>query len=120
MLTVCRHRVEAEGLTARVTLHLCPLAEFTPTQQFDAATAILVSQHLVPDSAAQAFFHQLAGLLKSQGALYSADLHIARGQSRELMLDLWQRQAVREQRIKLSVLYIMHDGQPGRFPTRAE
>ncbi len=95
MLTACRHRMEAEGLTARVTLHLCPLAEFKSTQQFDAATAILVSQHLVSDSAAQDFFHQLAGLLKPQGALYAADLHIARGQSREWMLDLWRRQALR-------------------------
>jgi tRNA (cmo5U34)-methyltransferase len=95
MLAACRRRLEAEGLTTRVNLHRCSLAEFKPTKVFDAATAILVSQHLFADSAAEGFFHQLARLLKPHGALYSADLHLARGQSWELMLDLWQRQAIR-------------------------
>lgn len=94
MLAVCRRRMDAEGLTARVHLHGCALAEFKSTKAFDAATAILVSQHLFADSAAEEFFHQLAVLLRPHGYLYSADLHLARGQSRELMLDLWRRQAV--------------------------
>lgn len=94
MLTACRRRMEAEGLTDRVTLHGCQLAEFNPSKKFDAATAILVSQHLSADRAAAAFFEQIAALLKPNGRLYSADLHIARGQSRDLTLDLWQRHAL--------------------------
>ena len=93
MLVACRRRIEAEGLTDRVTLHSCSLAEFNPGKTFDAVTAILVSQHLFADKAA-AFFKQSVALLRPAGRLYSADIHIARGQSRDLMLDLWQRQAL--------------------------
>lgn len=93
MLTGCRQRLAAAGLTDRVTLQCCTLAEFKSTTLFNAVTAILVSQHLVADTAAEKFFHQLAALLTPGGYLYSADLHVAKGQDRELMIETWQQQA---------------------------
>ena len=94
MLAFCADRVASEGLTDRVTLHATSLQGFSSASPFDAATAILVSQHLSPDAAAAEFFLQLAALLKPEGRLYSADLHSGAGQDREQVLALWQRQAV--------------------------
>jgi len=93
MLAYCSRRVAAEGLANRVTLHPTSLQNFESSAQFDAATAILVSQHIFPDVAAAEFFQKIASLLKPNGRLYSADLHIGAGQDRELLLALWREQA---------------------------
>lgn len=90
MLSLCQKRIDQEGLSARITLHNATLSEFSSPIAFDAATAILVSQHLNPDTAAQAFFQQIAGLLKPDGLLYSADLSIGAGQDRDSILALWR------------------------------
>ena len=94
MLDFCQERIKSEGLLERVTLHAKSLDSFQSTDSFDAATAILVSQHLAEDSEASEFFCQIARLLKPGGCLYSADLHIAAGQDRERLLDLWRTQAL--------------------------
>jgi len=94
MLALCAKRVEDEGLSARIALHNSTLAEFTSPLVFDAATAILVSQHINPDASAQAFFQQIADLLKPGGLLYSADLSIATGQDRDSVLELWRNNAI--------------------------
>lgn len=94
MLDYCADRVAAEGLGDRVSLAPTTLEAYSSAQRFDAATAILVSQHLMPDASAAEFFAQLSALLVPGGRLYSADLHIGLGQDREQVLTLWYRQAV--------------------------
>ncbi|QQS12493.1 MAG: class I SAM-dependent methyltransferase [Rhodospirillales bacterium] len=90
MLALCAKRVADEGLSARIAIRNTTLADFTPPHDFDAATAILVSQHLSPDAAARAFFQRIAALLRPGGLLYSADLHIGAGQDRDSLLRLWR------------------------------
>ena len=82
------------ALSSRVHLEQTAPEDFTADALFDAVTAILVSQHLATDALAGAFFKQIAALLKPNGRLYSADIHIAVGQDRERMLALWAAQAV--------------------------
>jgi tRNA (cmo5U34)-methyltransferase len=94
MLAYCEQRVRDEGLSERVTLHATSLEGFAGAEPFDAATAVLVSQHVHPDEAAAAFFTKLASLLRSGSLLFSADLHIGSGQDRRLILDSWRRQAL--------------------------
>ncbi|MBM4382357.1 MAG: class I SAM-dependent methyltransferase [Deltaproteobacteria bacterium] len=94
MLAHCAHRVADEGLGERIALRAETLDAFVPTRAFDAATSILVSQHVVPDDAAAAFFGKLAALLRPGGLLFTADAHVAAGQDRQLLLASWRRQAV--------------------------
>jgi tRNA (cmo5U34)-methyltransferase len=89
----CAARLEAAGMAPRVELLGQLLAEYDGPGEFDAATAILVSQHIPAAADAAAFFRQVHGLLRPGGRLYSADLHIARGQDRAAMLALWRLQA---------------------------
>ncbi|MEM9006333.1 MAG: class I SAM-dependent methyltransferase [Cyanobacteria bacterium P01_F01_bin.86] len=94
MLEFCAQRVKEEKLSERISLHLGELDSLPSTSSFDAATAILVSQHIREDEKAEAFFKSIAERLKPNGYLYSADLHIATGQNRERMISLWQQQAL--------------------------
>ena len=94
MLDFCAQRLKSEGIMQRVRLHSGLLESLPATTPFDAATAILVSQHIVEDEAAKVFFQNITKRLKPQGYLYSADLHIGIGQNREQMIDLWQKQAL--------------------------
>lgn len=94
MLELCRKRVSSEGLSKRINLKSVSLENFIDGGDFDAATAILVSQHLADDHAAAEFFSTIAALLKPRGRFYSADVHIASGQDRDLMLALWTEQAL--------------------------
>jgi tRNA (cmo5U34)-methyltransferase len=94
MLALCAKRVADEGLSARIVLHNLALDDFTSPLAFDAATSILVSQHLKPDVIAQTFFQQIAALLKPGGLLYSADLHFGAGQDRDSVLELWRNNVI--------------------------
>ena len=94
MLDICAARVSAAALSSRVSLQAVSLEAFSGAGDFDAATSILVSQHISSDSEAGAFFRTVASLLKPGGRLYTADLHIATGQAREAMLALWREQAL--------------------------
>ncbi|MFA6094324.1 MAG: methyltransferase domain-containing protein [Candidatus Paceibacterota bacterium] len=94
MLALCAKRVENEGLSARIALHNVTLQDFSSPLVFDAATAILVSQHLSPDETAQGFFQRVAALLKPGGLLYSADLHIGTGQDRDSVWELWRNNVI--------------------------
>ena len=99
----CAARLEAAGLTSRVALVPHLLADYrrnagvhgeqSTDGGFDAATAILVSQHIPHSEQAAAFFQDLYLQLRPGGRLFSADLHIAQGQDRIAMLGLWQVQA---------------------------
>jgi tRNA (cmo5U34)-methyltransferase len=94
MFRFCSKRVASNGLSERVELKMCSLNQLETGAQFDAATAIFVSQDISPDPAVQVFFNQISALLKPGGLLYSADLYIADGQDRNAMLRLWRRQAI--------------------------
>jgi tRNA (cmo5U34)-methyltransferase len=94
MLTLCAKRVADERLSDRITLHNSTLADIASPYAFDAATAILVSQHLSSDAEAQAFFQQIADLLKPGGLLYSADLSIGTGQDRDSVFALWRNNVI--------------------------
>ena len=89
MLDVCRKRIETEKLADRVTMHCSTLEDFHSTGLFDAATAILVSQHLHPDDKVAAFFQYLFNKLKPGGSLYGADMSYAMGWNRNLVKQLW-------------------------------
>lgn len=93
MLTYCRSQITALGLDARISTHACTLDNFKPARQYDAVTAILVSQHISDAAEAGQFFAQLYAPLKPGGTLFSADLHIASGQSREAIVALWATNA---------------------------
>ena len=94
MLEHCQRQVDAEGLAGRVRLEPVGLEEFDDAEPFDAATSILVSQHVRPDAAAAEFFARIAQLLKPGARLYTADTHTAEGQDRNAMVALWCEQAV--------------------------
>ena len=94
MMAICSRRVAEADLSERVTLHALTLDDFTSPPVFDAATSILVSQHIESDALAQAFFDRIAACLKPGGLLYSADLHIGAGQDRESVFGLWHRNLV--------------------------
>lgn len=94
MLEVCAKRVAEERFDDRVRLEAIRLDALRIDEEFDAATAILVSQHIESDARAQEFFSTLAALIKPDGRLYSADMHIGVGQDRDAMLALWREQAL--------------------------
>ncbi|MCG8315211.1 MAG: class I SAM-dependent methyltransferase [Pseudomonadales bacterium] len=81
-------------MLGRIKLHNSTLKEFSSPTKFDAATAILVSQHLSPVAEAQEFFKQIASFLKPSGLLYSADIHIASGQERDYVMGLWRNNLI--------------------------
>lgn len=94
MLELCRRRLADEGLSGRIKLYNSTLDEFSSPLRFDAATAVLVSQHLSLDFKVQRFFQDIAAFLKPGGLLYSADLHIGTGQDRDALMDLWYNNVV--------------------------
>jgi tRNA (cmo5U34)-methyltransferase len=82
MRAACAERIAAAGLGRRIELLGTTLAAFACADQFDAATAVRVSQHCAGDDEAAAFFRRLSDLLTDGGHLYTADLHVALGQDR--------------------------------------
>ena len=93
MLDLCAQHVAASTMSHRVRLLSVSLDAFADVEPFDAATSILVSQHVEPDAAAGRFFAKIAALLKPDGCLSSADTHVAAGQDRDAMVTLWCEQA---------------------------
>ncbi|MGC4001828.1 MAG: class I SAM-dependent methyltransferase [Pirellulales bacterium] len=93
MLTVCRNKAAAAGISDRCTFHegyldTLPLAE----QPYDAATALLVSQFLLERSARVAFFAEIAARLRSDGIFVNADLSgDVRSDEYSDVLDVWIR-----------------------------
>ena len=110
MRAVCAQRVAGAGLAARIALHGTPLHGFDRGERFDAASAVLVSHHLVEDVAAASFFAQLRAALHDGGRLFTADMHIARGQDRDAMIALWRAQAA-----AAGIAPEMLDGMRARF-----
>lgn len=94
MLAVSRRRLDAAGFGPRVVLHQ-GFVEDVDIEACDAATAILVSQHVVDDRQAHGFFAAIAAKLVDGAPLFSADICIPQGQGvGEALLQTWQTQAV--------------------------
>lgn len=94
MLEFCAAQIKQHGLAARVTLMQGLLDDLPPQPSFDAATSVLVSQHVLEDSEAVRFFKAIARLLKPGGRIFTADMHIGAGQDRAKMLELWRQNAL--------------------------
>lgn len=93
MLAQCAKRVASEGFSDRVSLHHSSLQAFNAATTFDAVSVVLVSQHIADDAEATDFFKKIASLLKPNGRVFSADLHIPFGQNRAQLFELWYAQA---------------------------
>ena len=94
MVAVCRRRLAAAGLTDRVRLHVGTI-EGMRIEPCHGATAILVSQHLVEDAAAGAFFSAIAAALVPGGPLFSADMALPPDDaSHEVVLRTWEAQGL--------------------------
>lgn len=74
MLSRCRLRAIEASIEARCTFHEGYLDTLPETEPFDAATAILVSQFVLVRQKRCNFFQDIAGRLKPQGHLITADL----------------------------------------------
>ncbi len=74
MLEVCRRRVEENGITQRCAFHHGYLSSLPPSQPFDAATSLLVSQFIAVREERVAFFADIAQRLRPDGRLVSSDL----------------------------------------------
>ena len=94
MLGLCQRRLSAAGVARRVTLHHRSV-EGLRVAPCDAATAILVSQHIVDDPGASRFFSEIAANLVDGAPLFSADISLPdEAVKREAVLQVWRHQAV--------------------------
>nr|WP_321360778.1 class I SAM-dependent methyltransferase [uncultured Hyphomonas sp.] len=73
MLAKAQHYAEADGFADRCTLHAAYVSD-TPSDQYDAATSLLVSHFLMSADARQSYFRDIAARLKPGGRLFNADL----------------------------------------------
>lgn len=94
MVAVCRQRLDRAEIARRVTLHQRGV-EGLRLEACHAATAILVSQHIVDDLGASRFFSEIAANLIDGAVLFSADITLPEeASSTEAMLRTWRQQAV--------------------------
>lgn len=94
MLTVCRQRLSSAGIAHRVNMHQSNI-EGLKLDLCDAATAILVSQHIVDDLGACRFFSGIAANLLDGAPLFSADIALPeKASSADMMLRIWKQQAL--------------------------
>ncbi len=74
MLAVCRRKMAENGFAARCEFHEGYLDSLPPSEPFDAATALLVSQFVLDQGARTGFFRAIVQRLKPDGVLVNADL----------------------------------------------
>lgn len=92
MLDVCRHRAEESGFAARCTFHEGYLDSLLPTEAFDAATCLLVSQFILEEQARSHFFRAIAHRLQTSGILISSDLSAdVKEETYQGFLEVWLR-----------------------------
>ncbi len=94
MLEICRKRIEDTGVSHKVAFQACRFDEWKLSRNFSAATSILVSQHITDQVEAGDFFKKIADSLLPGGIIFTADMHIPNGVNREMMINLWQKQAL--------------------------
>jgi tRNA (cmo5U34)-methyltransferase len=92
MLDVCRRRAEEHGLISRCEFHEGYLDSLPPSEAFDAATSLLVSQFILDPQTRSSFFHAIAERLRPGGYLVSADLVSDIGSTAyQSLLEVWIR-----------------------------
>ncbi|HEX7047759.1 MAG TPA: class I SAM-dependent methyltransferase [Gammaproteobacteria bacterium] len=74
MLDVCRGRAEEHEFASRCVFHQGYLDSLPPSDAFDAATCLLVSQFMLDRETRSGFFRGIAERLKPGGILVSSDL----------------------------------------------
>ena len=74
MVEVCRQRAQAHGFADRCNFHQGYLDSLPPTEPFDAATCLLVSQFILDPRERAGFFGSIAQRLVPGGTLVSSDL----------------------------------------------
>ncbi|MDR3403411.1 MAG: class I SAM-dependent methyltransferase [Chthoniobacter sp.] len=74
MLEVCRRRAAEAGIASRCVFHEGYLDSLPPSELFDAATSLLVSQFILAPEARTQYFRVIAGRLCPSAYLASADL----------------------------------------------
>ncbi len=74
MLAVCRRKAGDQGISSRCTFHEGYLETLPASDDFDAATSLLVSQFILDPADRARFFRNIADRLKPGGYLVSADL----------------------------------------------
>jgi tRNA (cmo5U34)-methyltransferase len=92
MLEECRKKAARLGIQSRCHLHHGFLDTLPPSEPFDAATSLLVSQFILDVSDRQSFFREIARRLRPGGLLATADLasDLASPEYRSL-LEIWLR-----------------------------
>lgn len=95
MLDVCRRRVAAEGFSDRCVFHEGYLDSLPPSEPFDAATSILVSQFVLDPVGRRGFFSGIAERLLPGGYLVTADLSADLSSPQyESLLEVWLKMMV--------------------------
>ncbi|RYZ56300.1 MAG: methyltransferase domain-containing protein [Proteobacteria bacterium] len=74
MLDVCRAKAIAAGIADRCEFHGGFLQTLTPSEPFDAATAILVSQFIMNRDERKQFFQDIGKRLRPKAFMINADL----------------------------------------------
>lgn len=94
MVDICRQRSMAAGFDDRVAFH-CQSVAGLELEPCHAATAILVSQHLINDLDAEQFFLEIASNVIVGGPVFSADISLpVSDNDRRNLLHIWREQAV--------------------------
>ena len=92
MLMVCRRRAEEAGIVSRCEFHCGYLDSLPASDDFDAATSILVSQFMLEKAARSDFFRSIAARLRPGGRLVSADLASdVNSDAYRSLLEVWLR-----------------------------
>jgi tRNA (cmo5U34)-methyltransferase len=92
MIDVCRRKAEACGVAARCVFHEGYLDSLPPTEMFDAATALLVSQFILDQTARSDFFRGIGDRLRPGGWLFSSDLAAdTNAAAYPSLLEMWWR-----------------------------
>ncbi|RYD79573.1 MAG: class I SAM-dependent methyltransferase [Verrucomicrobiaceae bacterium] len=90
MLEVCRRRAEEAGIASRCAFHEGYLDSLPPSEPFDAATSILVSQFILNPETRTEFFRAIAERLRPGGYLATADLASdVNSTAYQSLLDIW-------------------------------
>jgi len=92
MLEVCRRRAAESGIASRCVFHEGYLDSLPPSEPFDAATSLLVSQFILAPDSRTHFFRSIAERLRPGGYLASADLAAdVTSAAYQSILEVWLR-----------------------------
>jgi tRNA (cmo5U34)-methyltransferase len=91
-IDILRRRADEAGILSRCELHHGYVESLPPSEPFDAATALLVSQFVLGNDARCDFFRAIGERLRSDALLVSADLAVdTESPAYRQMLEVWLR-----------------------------